>query len=344
MTHPESPNPDSANASVVLDYIHAFRQSKTMLVATSLGIFDELAVGPHTAGQIASRLSLNPDATERLLNGCVSLSLLQKQDLTFSNTATAQKYLVSSSPDSLAGYVIYSEQSLYPLWGHLESAIREGTNRWEQTFGSRTALFDHFFRDEAAKRSFLNGMHGLGQLTSPAVVRQFDLARFRHLVDLGGATGHLAIAACEAYASLRATVLDLPAVSGLACESIASSTVAGRVKFQSGNFFTADLPAADLYAVGRILHDWDLEQCKRLLTRIHQALPSGGGLLIVETLLNDDHAGPRHASMQSLNMLVCTEGKERSCSEYREMCAAAAFQSVECRRTGTVLDVILAMK
>jgi acetylserotonin N-methyltransferase len=344
MTHPESPNPDSANASIVLEYIHAFRPSKTMFVATSLGVFDELAAGPREANQLASLLGLNPDATERLLNACVSISLLQKQGQSFSNTATAQKYLVSTSPDSLAGYVVYSERSLYPLWSHLDDAIREGSNRWEQTFGSRTALFDHFFRDEAAKRSFLTGMHGLGQLTSRAVVRAFDLARFRHLVDLGGATGHLAIAACEAYASLRATVLDLPAVGDLARECIAKSAVADRVTFEPGDFFTNDLPSADLYAIGRILHDWNLDQCNRLLTRIHQALPFGGALLIAETLLDDDHTGPRHALMQSLNMLVCTEGKERSCAEYCEMCLSAGFQSVECRRTGTVLDAILALK
>lgn len=344
MTYPESPNTDSANAPLVLEYIHAFRQSKAMFVATSLGIFDALATGPGTANEIASRLNLNPDATERLLDSCVSLGLLQKRDQAFSNTATAQKYIVSTSPDTLAGYIVYSEQSLYPLWGNLAGAVRDGTNRWEQTFGSRTALFDHFFRDETAKRSFLTGMHGLGQLTSKAVVRVFDLSRFRHLVDLGGATGHLAIAACEAYASLRATVLDLGAVSDLARECIAKSAVADRVAFQPGDFFADGLPPADLYAIGRILHDWNLDQCIRLLTRIHQALPSDGALLIAETLLDDDHTGPRHALMQSLNMLVCTEGKERSCSEYRDMCVAAGFHSVECRRTGTVLDAVLALK
>jgi O-methyltransferase. len=31
-------------------------------------------------------------------------------------------------------------------------------------------------------------------------------------VDLGGATGHLAIAACERYLELEATVFDLPEV------------------------------------------------------------------------------------------------------------------------------------
>ena len=344
MRRPKPPLPDSPDVSLVLDYINAFRRSKTMFVATSLGVFDELAGSSLTAGEIASRRNLNPDAVERLLNACVSLGLLQKKGQVFKNNATAKKYLVSTSPDSLAGYIVYSEKTLFPLWRHLDGAVREGTNRWEQTFGSPTALFDHFFRDETAKRSFLAGMHGLGRLTSGAVVRVFDLAAFRHMVDLGGATGHLAIAACEAYTSLRATVLDLHTVGDVARECIRQSVFADRVAFQAGDFFNDDLPPADLYAIGRILHDWDFEQCQRLLTRIHQALPPGGALLIAETLLDDDHTGPRHALMQSLNMLVCTDGKEHSCSEYREMCLSAGFRSAECGRTGTLLDAVLAIK
>ncbi len=344
MINSEDQRESPPDVSLVLDYIYAFRQSKAMFAAASLGIFDDLAAGPRTAEEIASRQSLNPDATERLLNACVSLGLLRKVDATFANTATAQKYLVSTGPDSLAGYVAYSDHSLYPLWGNLADAVREGTNRWEQTFGSRTALFDHFFKDEQVKRAFLGGMHGLGQLTSKAVVRQFDLNRFQHLVDLGGATGHLAIAACEAYSSLRATVLDLPAAADMARAYIAQSSGADRVVFQSGDFFTEELPAADLFSLGRILHDWTLEKCRFLLAKVYEALPRGGGLLIAETVLDEDHTGPRHSLIQALNMLVCTEGKERSCSEYRELCTGAGFSSVECRRTGTTLDAILAVK
>ena len=61
-------------------------------------------------------------------------------------------------------------------------------------------------------RTFLNGMHGLGTLSSPLVVAAFDLSGFRHMVDLGGATGHLAMAAAEKYPELHIAVFDLPRV------------------------------------------------------------------------------------------------------------------------------------
>src|SRR5215831_7948354 len=99
---------------------------------------------------------------------------------------------------------------MWKLWENLEDAVREGTHRWRQTFGWEGPIFAHFFRTEEAKREFLMGMHGYGQISSPHVVAAFDLSPYRGLVDLGGATGHLAIAACERYPQLRATVFDVP--------------------------------------------------------------------------------------------------------------------------------------
>ena len=77
----------------------------------------------------------------------------------------------------------------------------------------------------------------------------------------------------------------------------------------AGDFFTDPLPPADLYSLGRILHDWSEEKIRKLLAKIHAALPDGGGLLIAEKLLEPDYVS---GHMQSLNMLIVTEGRERS--------------------------------
>jgi len=42
--------------------------------------------------------------------------------------------------------------------------------------------------------------------------------------------------------------------------------------------------------------------------------------------------------------LVCTEGKERSLSEYRELLQASGFREVEGKFTGAPLDAIFALK
>ncbi len=328
----------------ILDLIEAFRRSKAMFTAVRLGVFDALAQTPQSAEQLAAALKVNAAALTRLLDGCIALELLQREGGAYANTPLAERYLAGNSPDTLANYIRYSDQSLYNLWAHLDDAIREGTNRWTQAFGSRNALFDHYFRDDAATAAFLGGMHGFGQIASPLIVRAFDLSRFEHLVDLGGATGHLAVAACEAYPNLRATVLDLPQVERFAREHIARSSVAGRIETVAGDFFTGDLVKGDLYYLGRILHDWSEDKIVKLLAKIFDALPSGGALLIGETLVNDDHSGPVYTLMQDLNMLVCTDGRERTFAEYCALLEAAGFASVDCRRTGSLIDAVCAVK
>src|SRR5689334_6706880 len=290
----------SQDPAIVLDLIESFRRSKTMFTAVSLGVFDQLSTGPMAAVELAPVLTCNADALGRLLDGCVGLALLQRDGERYAIAGVAKKYLVSSSPDTLAGYIIYSDRSLYQLWSHLDDAVREGTNRWTQTFGSRESLFAHFFQSEEATRNFLGGMHGFGQIASSSIVQMFDLSGFHHMVDVGGATGHLCIAACERYPQLQATVFDLPQVQRFANEHLARSSARERLHFTAGDFFTDDLPPGDLYALGRILHDWDDVKIRRLLEKIHAALPAGGALLIVEALLDDDHSGPVYALMQSL--------------------------------------------
>lgn len=340
MSH-DNPLPDP---TPVLNLMVAFRQSKTMFAGLSLGIFDALADGAKTADGLASELHLNVDALQRLLDACVGLGLLQHTGQGYQNTPTASAYLCRSSPRQLTGYLSYSNNVLWKLWAHLEDGIREGTNRWKQVYGVDEPIFDHFFRTEDLKREFLVGMHGMGLISSPEVVVAFDLGRFHRLVDLGGATGHLVAAACRRYPNLKGVVFDLPAAVPLAQEMIRATNVADRVSVEGGNFFSDPLPEGDLFALGRILHDWSEPRILQLLQKIYDRLPAGGAVLIAEKLLNDDKSGPSWAQMQSLNMLLCTEGKERSLQEYESLLRQVGFSEVTGRKTASPLDAVLAVK
>jgi len=338
--------PDGSNADpgVVLDLLESFRRSKTMFAAVSLGVFDALESGPKSLVALAETLNLNLGALERLLDACVGLQLLERSGAFYENMPAARAYLCKQSPSRLTGYINYSNAILWKLWGNLEDAIREGTNRWQQTFGWDGPIFSNFFRTEESMREFLMAMHGYGIISSPHVVAAFDLSRFRRLVDLGGATGHLAIAACEKYSALRAVVFDLPEAGPLAREIIGLSSVASRIEIVSGDFFVDALPEGDLYSVGRILHDWTEPKVLTLLQRIFDRLPSGGALLIAEKLISEDRAGPRWAHMQNLGMLLYTEGKERTLAEYQALLEQVGFSAVKGSTTASPLDAVLAVK
>lgn len=330
--------------SVVLELLAAFRLSKTMFAAVSLGVFDALQHGPRTLEQLSSELGCHADALQRLLDACAGLELLGRDGPHYQNTPVAATYLTTASPRRLTGYLNYSNDLMWKMWGNLEDAVREGTHRWRQTYGWDGPIFSHFFKDEVAKREFLMGMHGFGLISSPHVVEAFDLTRFTRLVDLGGATGHLAIAACQRYSQMRAVVFDLEAAVPLAREIVGASDVADRIEIAAGDFFVDPLPPGDLYTLGRIVHDWAEDKIAVLLKRVYAALPAGGALLLAEKLLLDDKSGPRWAQMQSLNMLTCTEGKERTLAEYEALLCAAGFREVSGCRTASPLDAVLAIK
>lgn len=330
--------------SPVIELIGAYRRSKIMFAAVSLGVFDFLEKAPADLRALAAATGADAGALERLLDACAGLGLLEKSGSVYANRPVASAYLRRASDTTLAGYILYSNRALYPMWGNLDDAVKEGTNRWKQTFDASGPIFDHFFASEESKREFLMGMNGFGLLSSPAVVAAFDLGGFRRLVDLGGATGHLAIEACKRYPGLCAAVFDLPGVIAVTKEYVERAGLSDRIELIAGDFFRDPLPEADLFSLGRILHDWSEDKIRLLLKKIFDRLPPGGALLIAESLLAEDKTSPSHALTQSLNMLVCTEGKERTLAEYAALLHAAGFAGVQGVPTGAPVDAILAAK
>ena len=312
---------NSADPAGIIDLIEAFRRSKTMFAAVDLGVFEGRREGKEIG---------------RLLEACVSLGLLENKGGEYINTPAAEQYLRKDSPSTLTCYIQYSNMALFPMWAHLEDAVTEGSSRWKQTFGYEGGIFNSFFKTDESRDRFLMGMHGFGLISSPKVVRAFDLSGFRHLVDLGGGSGHLPLAAMEAYPKLTTAIFDLaPAIA------FARRFCDCKVELREGDFFKDPLPPSDLYSLGRILHDWSDEKGLLLLQRIYEALPSGGGLLIAEKLLGPHYVG---AHMQSLNMLVCTEGRERTLEQYKAMLEQTGFTDVEGVVTGAPVDAVLARK
>jgi acetylserotonin N-methyltransferase len=272
------------------------------------------------------------------------LQLLEKTADGFTNTAAANVYLTQASPQRMLGYASYTDAVLWKMWANFADAIREGSHRWKQTYDLDGPLFSHFFRTPEQAREFLMGMHGYGVISSPVLVNSVDLSSFRTFVDLGGATGHLTIAACRRWSNLRGIVFDLPVAVELANEIIAEAGMTDRVTATVGDFFMDPLPPADLYALGRILHDWTEEKILLLLGKIHTALPSGGAVLIAEKLLEDSKTAPEWSVLQSLNMLVCTEGQERTLGEYAILLERVGFTDVRGIRTSAPTDVVFARK
>ena len=104
---------------------------------------------PSSLAALAESLKLDADALERLLDACVGLQVLTSARVALREHAGRSAYLCKQSPSRMTGYLNYSNEILWKMWGNLEDAVREGTNRWQQTFGWDGPIFSSFFQTEA---------------------------------------------------------------------------------------------------------------------------------------------------------------------------------------------------
>ncbi|PIO34432.1 hypothetical protein AB205_0081790, partial [Aquarana catesbeiana] len=84
---------------------------------------------------IADKINASVHGTERLLDACVALGLLEKTHQAYNNTELANTFLVSDAEFSVHSYIIYSNDYLWPHYNHLESAVVKGINYHHKDHG-----------------------------------------------------------------------------------------------------------------------------------------------------------------------------------------------------------------
>lgn len=333
-------------AQTVMQMITGFWVSQVVFACHELGVFESLADGPATADSLADRSGLKPDGAERLLAAAAGLGLLERHDGSYANAPMADAFLVKGREGYMGGFVAHGRNDLYPLWGHLASAVREGTPRWAQAFGVEGANpFAQMYADPGRLRDFLYAMQGGSLMAVQGLLEAYDFTAHQRLLDVGGALGTVSVAVAERYPHLEAVSFDLPPVAPHAEEYIRGKGLEGRVSVEAGDMFERLPSGADVIHLSWILHDWSDQQCVTILTRCREALESGGVVLIGESLLDDAPGAPVFPRLMSLNMLVATDGgRERTEDEYRTLVEAAGLEVVRAIRIGGMRDLVVARR
>ncbi|KAM7380249.1 hypothetical protein PAMP_003561 [Pampus punctatissimus] len=348
VTEHEDSGPKKEDLQRIIELMDGFKASKALFTASKMCVFDLLQCRPGLdAAQVAQEIKASAKGTECLLEACVSLGLLKSKERkyqkpVYENTDIARRFLRSDAPFSLHGYIQHCNNTVWPLFSHLESAVREGTNQHDKAFGkkSKDIFQDTFYSSEEVKLRFMNAMHSIAKVTGKAVATAFDLSSFKTACDLGGCTGAMAYEFTKAHPGLSVMVFDLPDVVEMSGHFHPQHTD-NRVSFVAGDFFKDELPKADLYILARILHDWPDDKVHILLSKIADACTPGCAVLIAETML--DGQTP-YSTLQSLNMLAQTEGHERTESQYADLLSKHGFGDTRVIHTKNFLDAVIAVK
>ncbi len=338
---------ESDGVRMIQDLVLGCWRSQVLFSAIELGVFDALADGSQTSGQIAGERGFSETAGRKLLAACCALGLLEKQGHRFSNTEASRNHLVKGKPGYMGDLVMHIYRDVMPLWNKLTDAVIENHNRWEQVTGSLEGHFANLYKDPARLETFLGTMHLYNLETAQQVARVFDFGAYSSLLDVGGATGIFGHVVHEYHPRLRVTVADLAEVCRITkCwirDKYKKETIMNTVVC---DFLNDPLPKGyDLIYLGWVLHDWSDAVQRQLLHKCFEALPGGGAVLATETLMDETGDGPLLPALLSLDMLVSTDGgSESTASELMERFHSAGFVNVRVKSLPGMRDLIIGEK
>ncbi len=319
MRHEISPEP-------ILQVGLGFMASKALLTAVELDLFSRLAEGPRTGGDLAEALGLHPRGAADFLDALVALGFLERSEDVYRNSPSADTFLDREKATYIGGILEMANSRLYPFWGSLTEALRTGEPQNEHKHGGD--VFDAIYRDQEGLERFLHGMTGLSMGKALVIAERFPWADYRTVLDVGGAVGCLPVAVAQRHPHMSGGVFELPRVRPVFEKYVASFGLEDRLTFHGGDFFTDDLPGADVIVLGQILHGWGLEEKRLLLKKAYDALPDGGAVLVYDAIIDDDRKENTFGLLASLNMLIETRsGFEYTVADGRAWMAEAGFRS-----------------
>jgi hypothetical protein len=188
-------------------------------------------------------------------------------------------------------------------------------------------------------------MTGGSRLAAQSIAETFTWRKVRTFADIGTAEGCLPVEIAQVHSHLEGVGFDLPQVRPVFDQYVHQQGLQHRLKFCPGNFLSDPLPQADVLVMGRILHNWDLPTKKMLLRKAHEAVTTGGALLVYERLIDDDRRSNVAGLIASLHMLIMTEGGfDFTASDCIGWMREAGFQDINVHRLKGDQSMIVGLK
>jgi SAM-dependent methyltransferase len=326
----------------MLQIITGYWLSQAVGTAARFGVADELAERPRTISELAAAVGAQQQALFRLLRMLASIGVFTMDEQGRFGLTPLGDTLRSGVPGSVKNFAIAETTPGHWLpWGEMYDAIKTGKPRCKPALGME--LWDWYSKNPEEGEYFNRAMGDLSAAVSDDVVRIYEFAKFKKVMDVGGAHGILLAAILKANPEMSGVLFDLPRVTATARDSLETQRIAQRCEVVTGDFFESIPSGADIHVLKQVIHDWSDKESTTILRNCHKALKPEGKLLLVEMVIPPDNS-PSMAQAMDLNMLVLLTGRERTESEYRALLAAGGFKIERVIPTHTGFSVIEASR
>ena len=312
--------------------------ARLIYVAAKLKLADLLKDGPRTTAQLATATGVQAPGLYRILRTLASVGVFaETKGGRFKLTPLAAT-LRSDVPGSMRAWAIMAnEKYTWDSWMDLLHGVKTGEIPFVKAHGVHPFEYLEKHPDDLAV--FGESMTSLSATENPAIAAAYKFSAIRTLVDVGGGHGSLLAAILKANPKLKGVLFDQPSVIARAQKDqhVTAKGIAERCTLESGSFFEA-VPAGDAYIMKYILHDWNDEQCVKILANCRAAMNEKGRVLVVDNVIpagND----PSWGKLVDIQMLVIG-GRERTKKEFAAMFAKAGLKLKRVLATKCPLSIV----
>lgn len=267
----------------------SFKKSQALSAALECDLFSALSAGAGTPQEAASYCGVDVEVADRLIIICKAMGLITEVDGRVVNLDDVERFLVRGKRTFFGDFLRFTIRAEYDEWRGFAGNINNASSA-----PPPSKLYEGDLNDPERARQFTEAGYNSSIALAHRLAKRFDFSRYTRWLDFAGGSGCYAIAACERHPGIRVIVKDHPNVVPVTREFVAKHGLEDRIDAVPGDFLKrTDYPNdCDLISFITPLH-WYLEDdVMRALGYTYDALPSGGTILIVGYMLNEDRSGP----------------------------------------------------
>ncbi|KAI9656247.1 MAG: hypothetical protein M1821_004910 [Bathelium mastoideum] len=253
-----------------------------------------------TLSDLSTATGLSPTILARIMRYAITNAIFtEPEPNVFAHSATSATLSKNQPLSDLAGFISRFVGSIVTSTAdalYAQVNVTNGQLPPETGFNARypgyVNLFDYMDKhpDEAqAYYNFLDGRSHISRYAIEKVCTAWDWAALGQatVVDIGGSSGHTAIALARAFPNLHCVVEDMN-TAGLEmgrAELEKEEGLKTRVEFKQHDFFAPQPLQAEVYFFRQILHDWDDTNCEKIVRALEPALRDGARVLLSEGVM-----------------------------------------------------------
>lgn len=313
--------------------------SRLVYVAAKLRLADLLKGGSRTVEDLASAADVQPVPLYRLLRALASLGIFaETKGRRFKLTPLAAT-LQTGIPNSMHAWaMMVNEPWMWDSWKELLPGMKTGEMPFLKAHGM--PIFQYLEHHPEDLEVFGESMSSLSQVENPAIAAGYKFPNGRTVVDVGGGHGSLLATILKANPSLKGVLFDQSAVIARAenDKHITAKGIAQRCRLESGDFFQGVPKGGDAYIMKYILHDWNDEECVRILANCRAAMNEKGKVLVVDNLVSVGN-DPSWGKLLDIQMLIIG-GRERTKQEFATLFASAGLKLTRIVPTKCPLSIV----